>query len=367
MKTKNLFLVMSLLAIAGLWTSCSNDKEVIEGASNGKQAIEFRMQGGTPELRATGTTIDYVNAFVVNAQGNNSGVLMNGITVYRLEGIANVFEYNPKAYYGTTDTDAMFSAYSPVSPNITTGLGITLPGVPDNTIAYTVNQPDATGITAQEDFLVAYTRKTAVNVLPATPVAILFKHALSRVYVTATSSLTSDVIINSLELDQLYGAGTLKIDADTWGIAGNADINKPFVSPVTVPGNYKILWTPTGTQTETYAYVLPTSGVAVPSGADRLSVVSTEQGMLILPQTTDPGTFRVRIAYTIGGNPQTESFEFSDLNFVDAATTPDLENEGLTFEFGRQYALNISFVGTGEISFTVSVEDWSPILPVPAP
>ena len=361
MKLKRLFLGMSLLAIAGLWTGCSNDNEIIN-TSNEERAISFRVQGGMPELRATGTTLPFVNAFVVNAYGDVSsgtiGPIMDAVTVYRVEGTGNIFDYNPKAYYKDGDTEVDFAAYSPVSTKIDPGLK----GNVDNRIAYTVDSPDGTSNTVQEDLLVAYTNQTD---LLGTPVPLAFKHALSRVYVKAVSTLTSDVIITSLKLVNLYESGELVI---------NADIEDAYAASPADFADYKTLWTPTGTQNKTYSYALPESGVSVPAGTSTVYVVSKEQGMMVLPQTTlnvgddaivDPDDFYVEVGYTIANVPDVITVPFKDLYGI----APDAD-QGLTFEFGRQYALNINFAGSPliEITFSVTVEDWNtPISDVPLP
>ena len=358
MEMKNLFLGMFLLAIAGLGTGCSNDRVV--DASGEKQAISFRVQGGTPTLRATGTTIDYVNAFVVNAYGNASvDPIMNAITVYRMEGTSTSFDYNPKAYFRTSDTYADFAAYSPVSKHITSGLK----DDDTNQIAYDIQVPDPTGATAQEDLLVAYTHQTT---LTGAPVSLGFRHALSRVYVTAVNTLSEDVIITSLKLVNLYRSGELEI---------NADIENAYESSVSVFSDYKVLWNPTGSQNNTFGYVLPQSGVSVASGTNtRTYVVSKEQGMLILPQTTlnandakVPGgedDFYLEVMYKLSNTTDIVKIPFEDITSL----TPDAD-QGLTFEFGRQYALNINFESTAnlvEIKFSVTVEAWDePVIEVP--
>ncbi|MDR0231179.1 MAG: fimbrillin family protein [Dysgonamonadaceae bacterium] len=364
MKMKSLFLGLSLLAIAGMWTGCSNDDEV-NSASNEKQAISFRVQGGVPALRATGTTLPFVNAFVVNAYGDvtgAAGATLDAITVYRVEGTdANNFTYSPKAYFSANDTEVDFAAYSPVSTSITSGLGVS--GI-TNEITYTVNAPNPSGNTAQEDLLVAFTNQTD---LTATTVPLNFKHALSRVYVTAVNTTNADAIITSLRLVNLYGRGTLAI---------NNLIENVYANPAADFSDYVKLWVPAAPQNNAYAYVLPQSGVSVASGTTAATlVVSQEQGMLVLPQTTlnDPAeavnianpafggaisSFYVEVGYRLANAMEIIRIPFEDVN----AITPTAANEGLTFEFGRQYALNINFAQQGnlvEINFSVTVEPWN--------
>ena len=89
MKMKNLFLGVSLLAIAGMWTGCSNDDEV----ANPKQ-IAFHVQGGVPNPKIPGTTVDQVNAFVVfGSDDQATSNIFHNITVARQAGSGNVFDY----------------------------------------------------------------------------------------------------------------------------------------------------------------------------------------------------------------------------------------------------------------------------------
>jgi hypothetical protein len=368
MKTfRNLCSVLSLLAIAGLWTGCANDEAVETPAGN--QAISFRVQGSLPTLRATGTTTDYVNAFVVNAYGDVTGATkatMLGTTVYRIEGsTSNVFDYNPKAFYYTEDASVGFSAYSPVSKLVTSGLKDT---GSDNKITYTVPAPDATnGNTTQEDLLVAFTEQSDFKA----DVNLTFKHALSRVYVKAKNTMSENVIIESIKLVNLYNEGTLDIDDYQWANTANVvNINKAPESSPSNKSEYKILWDHTGQQDNTYIYALPASGVAVPaSSAQSIYVVSMEQGMLILPQTVvktsagfdESADFYLEVKYKVANINETAKIVFDDINGI---ASPD---EGLTFEFGRQYALNITFNNQG-IQFTVDVENWeTPPVEVPKP
>ncbi|MDR0505875.1 MAG: fimbrillin family protein [Dysgonamonadaceae bacterium] len=363
MKKKSLFLGLSFLAVAGLWTGCTND-ETVETPTDSK-AISFRLQGGTPSLRTTGTTVDYVNAFVVNAYGDVTGATkatMLGTTVYRIEdNTSNVFDYNPKAFYYAEDASVGFSAYSPVSKNVSEGLGIT---AANNTITYTVLPPDDTsGETKQEDLLVAYTKQTNLD---GSAVSLNFKHALSRVYVSAENKMSENVIIESIKLVNLYNEGKLDIDAISWNNNSDVDINEdyPTISTASTFTDYKVLWEPIAgaTQDNTYAYVLPASGVAVPAKSKSVYVVSMEQGMLILPQTTknannddkvDANDFYLEITYKVANIEETAKFPFKDKYKL----TPDNE-QGFTFEFGRQYELNITF-DNKEIKFEISVNSWN--------
>jgi hypothetical protein len=114
--------ISALAVLTFLFWGCSDDKFGSD-SSSGKQ-ISFRLQGNLPSSRATGTTVDNINAFVVNAQvydkddvilPGNDGKLFSSQTVARLEGKYNTFDYSPKRYYPDAAAFAYYSAYSPVT------------------------------------------------------------------------------------------------------------------------------------------------------------------------------------------------------------------------------------------------------------
>jgi len=330
MKTRKLFLVF--LAIAGILTGCSRD-EAVEQINNGSE-ISFRLQGGTPSnvLRATATTNETIDAFVVwgtdNVFGATNELIFSGVTIARKVGGtpgSPTFEYAPKRYFGEGATNAGFFAISPASAKITPPvlLNFMTAGA---SFGYTVPAPNASGNTIQEDLLVATTGPIA----PASPVSLDFYHALSRIFVTATNNAADPVIIHSLTLKNLYNTGTLNVSpAGTWG------------------------WTPTGTKVD-YDYVLAETGVVVPPDGTIITprlVTSMEQGMLILPQITanpsddnvfDTGDFALEVVYT----------------FANLVNQPKfiLIEDGFPFLFNTQYKININFSVGAVIDFTIDVK-----------
>jgi len=320
MKKKNIFLGMSLLAIAGLWTGCSSD----EGGNSG-DAISFHVQGGTPELRTTGTTAASIQAFAVYGTDDlAAGNIFSGVTVARQTD--GSFDYNPKKYYTANATTAQFAAYSPISPNVSAGTFVFNTGFG---FSYTVPAPDPTGNASQEDLLVAGT-----TVVPSTAsVPLAFEHALSRIFIKATSELNETVTIKRIILRNLYSAGTIAGAPGTpwsWG------------------------WTPSGARTNSYEYVLAASGVAVEANqATPILVTSMEQGMMILPQAivsgspgnVTAGDFALEIVYDVA-------------NITDESTYVYLSN-GHTFDMGTQYAISVDFTGDVtnliEITFSITV------------
>ena len=327
------------LAATALFTACSNDEAVQPIDGSAAQEISFRLQGGTPETRATATTLDNIDAFVVYGTDDitaPSTNLFNGVTVARQVG--GGFDYNPKKYYNVGAGNAEFFAYSPVSAiqNIT-GLPTlsVLSGVSFN---YEVVKPDDSGNTTQEDLLVAGTRIASIT---NGGVHFQFQHALSRIFVKAKNGLSQDVVITGLSLKNLYPEGT---------IAGT-------------PGTpWTWVWTAYGTQTD-YNYILAPTGVAVPVGTGvsaapndvPILVTSMEQGMMILPQTiTTTGTGN----YMVGDFALKVTYDVANLKAQEAYV---YLGNGYKFDAGKQYAITIAFTGADliEINFDIKVTDFT--------
>jgi hypothetical protein len=109
------------------------------------------------------------------------------------------------------------------------------------------------------------------------------------------------------------------------------------------------------------AWQLAESGIMVPVGGSPVQVTADDQALLVLPQTTqnpgndakaDPSDFYLEVTYTVGNITETIPAYFNDINKL----TPD-NNQGLTFEMGRQYAINVSITATG-LSFGLVVKIW---------
>jgi hypothetical protein len=104
--------------------------------------------------------------------------------------------------------------------------------------------------------------------------------------------------------------------------------------------------------------VLAETGVAVPPSSTPLFVTSWEQGMLVLPQTTDnagddnvfdPGDFAIEVKYMFSDwPPQTRYVMIGD---------------GYPFVANNQYRININFTGSA-IEFAIDIEDFEAPLSV---
>lgn len=336
MKINRFFL--ATLVVAGVFTACSNDEAVQE--SKDGNAISFRVQGGTPSLRTTATTVANVDAFVVYGTDNEAvaksdPAIFSGVTVARKVGSATAFDYNPKKYYSENAELAQFAAFSPVSSNITYSAASPLFSYAGGfSFDYTVKKPGDAGVgkTAQEDLLVAGITQDAT----AGTVQFDFKHALARIFVKASSSLSEPVIIRELTLRNLYPSG--KISSST---------------PTAVAGTvWAWSWIPSGTKTY-YSYILAPSGVAVdPATVAPILVTSMEQGMMVIPQATvnadddvEAGDFALEVKYDVAN--LTNQFAYMYLT------------DGYSFNMGTQYAITVTFNMTVthliEIDFSISV------------
>ena len=319
------------LAATALFTACSND-EAVQPDSSQVQGISFRLQGATPETRATATTNDNIDALVVygidDVAYNGSGTnLFEGVTIARQEG--GGFDYSPKKYYSIGAANAEFFAYSPVSANITAASIDATDLYAGASFDYEVKVPDHLnpGNTVQEDLLVAGTSVSSPSIAA---VDIDFKHALSRIFVKATNALEEDVIITKLVLKNLKSTGTLTGDAtSSWAS-----------------------WTwSTQDNEKDYEYILAKSGVAVPKKtATATLVTSMEQGMMVLPQVT-----------ANDGNAPLLSSEFAlevtyDVANLTSQTALVAINNGFEFLMHTQYAITIDFDGTDLIVISFDIE-----------
>jgi hypothetical protein len=324
------FLAVALVA-TGFFSACTNEEVVQPVNVNAPAEISFRLQGGSPETRATATTTANIQALVVygaDFDGTTNTLLFDGTTVARQKD--NSFAYAPKKYYSAGASAAGFVAYSPVSAKVSNPTAAANLRTAGASFEYEVLPPDGTGDAVQEDLLV-----TGINLatIDATPVSLNFTHALSRIFVKATNSLTDNVVITGLTLKGLNSTGTITgSPATAWGWAWSVQDD-----PID------------------YIYTLATSGVAVKAGVTPATLVtSMEQGMLILPQTTpaddsddvyDTGEFALEVTYDVGNVIGEKKLVFP---------------APMTFELNKQYAITIDFVGTDliEIKFSVTVSDF---------
>ncbi|MDR1882418.1 MAG: fimbrillin family protein, partial [Prevotella sp.] len=247
-----------------LFSGCSQDD--VSGVPVGSRAIGFRAQGGMSSLKATTTSKEYIQSFVVNAHYGDDWTpetgkyLLRGTTVYR--GEDDNWAYSPQAYFPTTDEGAVgFFAYSPSgSKNVETGLKDA--ATANQTI--TCKVPSPTGpATTQEDLLVACTGVLQVNNAYPGTVSLQFRHALSRILVKAVSTLDKEVsvTVTGLTLRNLHSKGTLNLkDVPDTGATGW--VYTEVVEPGDDPDDVYVKWDAPAVLSN-YSYSLPESGVSV--------------------------------------------------------------------------------------------------------
>ena len=322
----NKFLLIALAA-AGMFTACSNDDEVVK--MNQGNEISFRVQGGTPSLRTTVTTLATVDAFVVFGNDNKSDItnMFNGTTVARqvtpgtLDPTKpttgdNIFAYAPNRYYHKDATRATYMAYSPASAVFES---ITIPAdifTPNCVFEYTVPGIDDSGNTKQMDLLFATYYASSLE----TNIDFTFTHALSRVFVSAENKTPDPVIINKIKFTDLYSTGEIAVNGSdgNWGWGNHS-----------APADYE--------------YEIANSGIAVPGNVGFMRVIAVEQSMMVLPQTPDAGVLEIE-------------YEFRNLG----TSTKRLDISGTTFEKNKQYQINITFDAGAAITFeVVEVEDFT--------
>lgn len=371
-----------LLAAASVWTSCQSEDEPTPNVPVQGNAISFRIQGSQPSTYVLPTTVDKIDGFVVNGwvddAGSLSKVLFNQKSVVRdATSQGNSFIYSPIVFFPGAASEADFVAYSPISANVGTSSGKfkVSDGIVagDNVISYTTPNPAANGGTIQEDLLVATTKFATGS---GANVGFAFRHALSRVLVSIKNSTQEPLIITSLKLVNINTEGYLDLDADSWtaGVASTPDINDVYAGTISDTSHYKKLWS-----TESLGdmeWLLPPSGVAVMADGVSHAVVSAEQAMLVLPQTTilsdtiSPSAgsdFHLLIGYQLSNITAYSHVYFKDIQ--ETTLTSSINQVGLTFEFGKQYNLNLEFTPSGGsgggpddnlvgISFDVEVKPW---------
>jgi len=385
-----------LLAAASVWTGCQSEDETIPVVPPVQEGtpISFRVQGSKPATYTMPSTVSSIDGFVVNgvvdaATGTGvSKILFNRKSIVRdATSTANSFIYSPIVYFPTGATQAVFTAYSPISAKVGIDNGKFVitdwNEYGDNVIEYTTPNPGAGGV--QEDLLVA---ADSIGQINGSTVEFAFKHALSRIYVSVENTTTEPLIITGLSLANIKTKGTLDINEDKWSDAASPalnnkhDINDDYcsVSPLVSFDNYKVLWATENP--DTMKWMLPESGVAVAPNAGDLLVVSDEQAMLVLPQITafadgdtmnhkfEKDDFHLLVEFKLSNLVDTARIYFQDINF---AQIGQKSGKGLTFEMGKQYRLSLVFTpealngggGTGGgggnnsgIKFDVDVDDW---------
>ena len=321
---------ISALAIAAA-VSCTKS-DIVDTKFN--EAISFENYIGRDAMTKAGVTnsgniADFgLYGFYTGATPWNTSSPSNLWTNAQVKKVDNWAPTDKK--YWTNEKDLYtFLAYSPFA-SATNGITVKAVDesgrVADPTITYVVDKD----LTKQVDLLYANTpAKDGVGghidmVKPADkgPVALVFKHALSRITVKAAENHPDYTY--TIEAIQLKGAftksSTFNIKGGSWGAAAS-------------------------TETEAYSFVLPEGGVAVET-TNLVECIKSNEYLMVIPVSVTNADLTITYRTTYDG----------------IVSAPITKTVNVTEEFviGKAYSLNLTF-GPNEddlIKFTVSVDEW---------
>ncbi|GHV05596.1 hypothetical protein FACS189416_5420 [Bacteroidia bacterium] len=355
---KNL-LSLSMLAIALITSSCSNDVDdgqTLAAGSSG-QAITFKPWANK-QLRSATTAAD-ITDFRLLAWEDAGSVLINGLLV---AGSGTSWTYSPLAFWPETGL-VNFYAFSPAgSSGVTSALAgqSDPPSIDYELPGHSVNT--STTLAGQEDLLVTnHTNDYAHEGVAG--VTLNFRHALSRILVQAKSEGINEFVVLGVALKNIKSSGTLNL----------GDLPKDaaaFVYPtdnatVASPG-YQTLWdTSTGTNGDLVAN-LPAGGVTVSGSSTYTDVIGDDDALYVIPQenvasdltkTTDitgspsspSSLFYIEITYKEKGQADAEAKTYA---VPVPAIVGDARESSIAFEMERQYTFQFELFGRKPIVIT---------------
>lgn len=219
-----------------------------------------------------------------------------------------------------------------------------------------------------------------------------FHHAASLVdiHVKKASTVTADVKISSISLDNIYTTGVLTVASTDYSVpVSSAGANPTITAPNILVGSWA------ATVSGSY---LPAAGVSpvygdtdtsAPIAADNQKIVLADDAfdpdnttagttpasgkfttlfnnLVLVPQTFGPsGTTtsqKITIVYTIGTDPTsyTRTLYLADFDKVDNSNQTNDAKAASAFEPGKHYSFYIT-IDSHEISFTAQINDWTDI------
>ncbi|GHT84679.1 hypothetical protein FACS18947_2470 [Bacteroidia bacterium] len=368
---KNLF-YLSMLAIASITVSCSNDFE--EGqtpaVNNSGHAIKFDSWANK-QLRAAATKAEDVTDFAVLVTDTTTvppaadPVLIDGKVVTGSNSAG--WTYTPLAFWPET-AEVNFFAFSP-----TAAVGIdkgatelvgqndapTVAGDPPTPVTIKYELP--TTLTDQVDLLVSRHSGTYAAE-GATGVTLNFRHALSRVLFQIKSESSMDFIVSSIKLKNLKSKATLDLN----DVPKDTDLFPYPTDNATIASDgYQVHWVPDGASPiiELDANL---SDTLVVGGGSWTNVVADADALYVVPQenseistllktveiTTAPALapatqFYIEITYKEKGAGAT--------NRTYAVPVPaivgDAYASSIAFEMERQYTFQFELFGRKPIEF----------------
>lgn len=342
MKKFMLFAAMASVVL----TSCVNeDKEVMESAS--KKAISFDMPVMKPTRAAgeivgtTYPTTETFKAFCKSYTGTYTDWTA-GADYFAAAGenvalIGDNWSTTPVHYWPELGNNLAFAAYSPAAASA------------DGAFAQTQTGLTITNFSTQDDVANQYDLMYTPRVVDkdkddaATPVPLVFKHALTSVVFKATKT----------DADATYTIKSLSVNGQ---VSTKGNFNQNIPTPAAFDGT--ATWTPAAATAKDYS-ILTAKTIDVAQAGTYLTGVESADGastaLLLIPQGVDANT-TVTITYTkkTGSNTLDATATIKLNDFVDGTSTPVT-----TWVMGNRYIYNIIFGANKPIYFAPSVTDWT--------
>ena len=345
MKKFMLFAAMASVVL----TSCVNeDMEVMESAS--KKAISFDMPVMKPTRLAgeiDGTTYPTTETFKVFCKSYTGAYTdwTAGADYFDAAGedvalTGGNWSTTTVHYWPELGNNLAFAAYSPAAASA------------DGAFAQTQTGLTITGFSTQDDVANQYDLMYTPRVVDkdkddaATPVPLVFKHALTSVVFKAAKT-------------DAHATYTIKSLTVNGKVATTGDFNQNIPTPAALDGT--ATWKNLATATDKTYSILTSKAIDVTQAGTNLTGVGSTDGastaLLLIPQAVDAST-TVTITYTktAGGSSSDATATIKLNDFVDATSNPVT-----TWVMGHRYIYNIIFGANKPIYFEPSVADWTDV------
>lgn len=344
MKKFMLFAAMASVVL----TSCVNeDMEVMESAS--KKAISFDMPVMKPTRLAgeiDGTIYPTTETFKVFCKSYTGAYTdwTAGTDYFAAAGEdvalnAGNWSTTTVHYWPELGTKLAFAAYSPATAS--------------GTFAQTQTGLTITGFSTQDDVANQYDLMYTPRVVDkdktnaATPVPLVFKHALTSVVFKATKT----------DADATYTIKSLTVKGQ---VSTTGDFNQNIPTAAELDGNP--VWTPATATYKTYE-ILTSKNIDVAQAGTALTGNGSEDGastaLLLIPQGVDANaTVTITYTKTAGGSSSDATAEIKLVDFLDGS---DPATPVTTWVMGNRYIYNIIFGANKPIYFAPSVTDWTDV------
>jgi hypothetical protein len=352
-----------IAAFAGglaLFSGCNNQEDVVSVPDPSREVtfVARTVKGSNPTKATETTTSDIADFNVFALWSGNSEPLPN-LAPASVSGGPDDWTYSPKQLWpdnGSID----FIAYSPNGASgVAANYSNAAYGSGDLTISYTVPGRDA-----QEDLLVAY--RTGVNCAVPEMVSLTFRHALSRIQLKARPSVPSaSYTVSGVSFLNLKDEGKLALNTD--------EIEDGFSYDDLAGGHdTRVFWGNNGTDGNntddadvTYTFgESDLTATAVAAGTAYTDLISGDQALLVLPQSTllgdripvadfgndvDPadGKFYIKITYASTETPDDKKVRY----YAVREPLDPSQNLPLTFEIGRNYTFVVDLSGSNYIEY----------------